>query len=158
MLQWIWKCIYLSYIYIYIFFFWSFCLYRVSPMAYIGSQARALIRAVAAGLCQSHINARSKQRLQPIPQLRQRQILNPLSKARIPTCNLMVPSRICLRCTWWELLFFFLLFRAVPTAYGGPQTRGLIGATAASLHHSYRNVGSEQCLQPAQQLMATPDP
>ena len=29
--------------------------------------------------------------------------------------------------------FFFLLFRAAPTEYGGSQTRGLIGATAAGL-------------------------
>ena len=28
----------------------------------------------------------------------QRQILNPLSKARDQTCNLMVPGRICLHC------------------------------------------------------------
>ena len=30
--------------------------------------------------------------------------------------------------------FFFL--RAAPTAYGGSQARGQIGAVAASLHHS----------------------
>ena len=43
------------------------------------------------------------------------------------------------------LSFFFLvkLFRASPIAYGGSQARGLIGATAASLHHSYSNAGSE---------------
>ena len=34
-------------------------------------------------------------------------------------------------------LFFFGLFRATPAAYGGSQARGLIGAAAASLHHSY---------------------
>ena len=37
----------------------------------------------------------------------------------------------------------FLLFRAVPTAYGGSQARGLIRATAAGLRHSYSNAGSE---------------
>ena len=37
--------------------------------------------------------------------------------------------------------FFFCLFRAALTAYGGSQARGHIGATAAGLHHS--NVGSE---------------
>ena len=37
--------------------------------------------------------------------------------------------------------FFFLLFRATPTAYGGPQVRGRVGAAAASQHHSH--VGSE---------------
>ena len=52
-------------------------------MAYGGSQARGLIRAVAAGLYQSS---------------RQCWILNPLSKARDPKRNLMVPSRIRFRC------------------------------------------------------------
>ena len=33
------------------------------------SQARGPIRAVAAGLCHSHSNARSESRLQPTPQL-----------------------------------------------------------------------------------------
>ena len=41
--------------------------------------------------------------------------------------------------------FFFLscLFRATPTAYGGFQARGLIGAVAAGLHHSHSNAGSK---------------
>ena len=38
---------------------------------------------------------------------------------------------------------FFCLFRAAPTAYGGSQARGPIGAVAAGLHHSYSNVESE---------------
>ena len=47
--------------------------------------------------------------------------------------------------------FFFVvvvvcLFRATPMAYGGSQARGLIGAVAAGLHHSYSKVGSKQCL------------
>ena len=40
--------------------FLSFSLYRAASMAYGGSQARGLIRAVAADLCQNHSNARSK--------------------------------------------------------------------------------------------------
>ncbi len=32
---------------------------------------------------------------------------------------------------------------AAPTAYGGSQARGLIGAVAAGLHHSHSNAGSE---------------
>ena len=32
----------------------------------------------------------------------------------------------------------FYLFRAAPVTYGGSQARGLIGATAAGLHHSSR--------------------
>ena len=58
-------------------------------------------------------------------------------------------------------LFFFCLFafsRASPSAYGGSQARGLIGAVATSLYHSHSNVGSEQSLQPTPQLTATPDP
>ena len=41
---------------------------------------------------------------------------------------------------------FFVLFafsRAAPTAHGGSQARGLIGARAADLHHSHGNAGSE---------------
>ena len=38
------------------------------------------------------------------------------------------------------LFFVFCLFRAAATAYGGSQARGLIGATAAGLHHHFYNV------------------
>ena len=48
--------------------------------------------------------------------------------------------------------FLFLVFRATPTAYGNSQARGLIGATAAGLHHSHSNVGSKPHLQPTPQL------
>ena len=72
-----------------------FGLFRAAPVAYGGSQARGLIGAAAAGLPQSHSNAGSEPYLQPTPQLTANQILNPLSKARDPTHNLMVPSRIC---------------------------------------------------------------
>ena len=56
--------------------------------------------------------------------------------------------------------FFFCLFaisKAAPTAYGGSQARGLIGAIAASLHQSHGNTGSEPCLRRTPQLMATLD-
>ena len=56
-------------------------------------------------------------------------------------------------------LFFlsFLLFLwAAPATHGGSQARGLIGATAAGLHHS--NARSELPRQPTAQLAATPDP
>ena len=52
----------LNYLYLFIF---VFCLFRATPTAYVGSQARGLIRAVAAGLCHSHSNTRSKLRLRP---------------------------------------------------------------------------------------------
>ena len=41
-------------------------------------------------------------------------------------------------------LFFFCLFRAAPTAFDGPQARGLIRAVATGLHHSHSNAGSLQ--------------
>ena len=47
------------------FSFLSFCLLRATLAAYGGSQARGLIRAVAAGLHQSHSNARPEPRLRP---------------------------------------------------------------------------------------------
>ena len=43
-------------------------------------------------------------------------------------------------------------------AHGGSQTRGQIGAAAASLHRNHSNSGSKLSLQPIQQLTATPDP
>ena len=63
-----------------IFFFWSFCLFRAAPTAYGGPQTRGLIGATAAGL---------------YPSSWQRQIRNPLSKARDRTRVLTVPSQIC---------------------------------------------------------------
>ena len=42
--------------------------------------------------------------------------------------------------------FFFFFFRTTPMAYVSSQTRGQIGATAVSLHHSHSNVGSKPCL------------
>ena len=50
------------------FFFLSFVFFRAVPAPYGVSQARSLIRAVAAGLCQSHRKARSKPHLWPTPQ------------------------------------------------------------------------------------------
>ena len=50
-------------------FFGIFAFSRVVPVAYGESQARGLIRAVAAGLFQDHSNVGSEPRLQPIPQL-----------------------------------------------------------------------------------------
>ena len=44
-------------------------------------------------------------------------------------------------------LFFFLLFRAAPSACGSSQARGQIGAIAASLHHSHSQTGSKQHLR-----------
>ena len=54
-------------------------------------------------------------------------------------------------------LFFSLLFRATPFAYGNSQARGWLRTTAAGLHHGYSNVGSQPCLWPTPQLRATLD-
>ena len=51
------------------FFATFFLLLGAIPAAHGGSQARGLIRAVAAGLCQSHSNAESEPNMQPTPQL-----------------------------------------------------------------------------------------
>ena len=53
------------------FFLFFFCLFRATPAACGGSQARGIIGAVAASLCQSqsHSNAGCKLRVQPTPQL-----------------------------------------------------------------------------------------
>ena len=46
-----------------------------------------------------------------------------------------------------EIFFFCLcLFRVAPAACGSSQARGLIGAVAASLHHSHSNSGAEPSL------------
>ena len=62
------------------------------------------------------------------------------------------------RCGMVASLFFFLLFRAAPVAYGGSQARGPIGATAAGLCQSHSHMGPEPHLRPTPQLTATPDP
>ena len=60
-------------------------------MAYVGSQARGQIGAIAAGLHHSHSNARSEAYLQPIPQFT---ALLDLSETRDQTCILMDASQI----------------------------------------------------------------
>ena len=54
----------------------------------------------------------------------------------------------------WTHSIYFCLFRAAPTAYGGSQARGPIGAVAAGLRHSHSNVGSKLHLRPSPQLSA----
>ena len=78
-------------------FFFVFLLFLwAAPAAYGGSQDRGPIGAVAASLRQSHSNAGSEPRLLPTPQLTATpdRIVNPLSKGRDRTRNLVVPSRI----------------------------------------------------------------
>ena len=56
------------------------------------------------------------------------------------------------------IICLFAFSRAAPEAYGGFQTRGPTGATAASPPHSHSNVRSKPRLQPTPQLTAMPDP
>ena len=51
------------------FVFFVFCPFRAAPAAFGGSQARALIGAVAASLRHSHSHARSEPHLRPTSQL-----------------------------------------------------------------------------------------
>ena len=51
------------------FYFLSFGLFRATPLAYGGSQARGQIRGAVDGLCHSHSNAGSEPNLRPTPQL-----------------------------------------------------------------------------------------
>ena len=51
--------------------------------------------------------------------------------------------------------FVFCLFSTAPAAYGGSKARGLIRATASSLHSNAR---SDLCLQLRPQFTVTPDP
>ena len=46
------------------------------------------------------------------------------------------------------VLSFSLLLRAALEAHGVSQARGLIGATAAGLHHGHSNTRSKLCLRP----------
>ena len=77
-------------------FFPSFWLFRASPTAYGGSQARDLIGAMASATAPAMWDLRCLCDLyhssQPC------QILNPRSKARDGTCNLMVPGWIHFHC------------------------------------------------------------
>ena len=56
-------------------------------------------------------------------------------------CLIGIEFQIC-------LFFFFAISWTAPTAYGGSQARGRIGAAATDLRQSHSNAGSEPCLQP----------
>ena len=67
----------------------------------------------------------------------------PLARALPALYSLLLSQEFCL------FVCLFCLFRA---------TRSQIGAAAAGLYHSHSNGGSELCLRPTPQLMATSDP
>ena len=135
-------------------------LFRATPTAYGGSQARGLIGATAAGLCQSHRNSGPSCVCYLHHSSQQRGILNALSEARDQTQNLMVPSRIvstapqqepqlsvilnevfkkyfCSQC-----VLFCLLFRPAPMAYGSSQARGQIRTTPQPQQHGIQVVSA----------------
>ena len=58
-----------SFFFLFFFFFFFFLLFRATPEAYGGSQARGPVGATAAGLHHSHSNTRSKLHIQTTPQL-----------------------------------------------------------------------------------------
>ena len=60
--------------------------------------------------------------------------------------------------SFFLFFFFFGLFRVALVAYGRFPCWGRIGAVATDIHQSHNIVGSEPCLQPTPQLMATQDP
>ena len=69
-----------------------------------------------------------------------------------------IPPALNTFSSFFFFLFSFFFSRAAPTAYGGSQARGLIGASAAGLCHHYSNAGSKPRLQPTPRFMAMPDP
>ena len=72
-------------------------------------------------------------------------------------CIVVVCSKVVLLISFFFFICLFAISWATPAAYGGSQTRDLIGAVAASLRQSHSNAGSEPRLQPTPQLTATPD-
>ena len=73
-------------------------------MAYVGSQARGKIRAVATGLHHSHSNVGSKPRLWPTPQLTAMPNLNPPSKARDWSCKKRDYFKLKCACTAKDMI------------------------------------------------------
>ena len=74
--------------------------------------------------------------------------------------SLYIPLKISTDRDLFFFFFFCLFFAlswAAPSAYGGAQARGLIGAVAAGLHQGHSNVGSEPSVQPIPQFTATLD-
>ena len=151
-------------------------------MAHGDSQARGLIRAVATGLHQSHSNSGSTPGLRPTPKPQHRRIrattatctpahsntrsLTHWARPGIEPVSLWILVRFVSIEPRWELhkssfiwfiylCIFFVFSRAAPVASGDSQARGLIRAVATGLGQSHSNEGSELCLRPTPQLMAT---
>ena len=65
-----------------LFYFIYFCLFRATPAAYGGSQARGPVGAAAAGLHHSHSNSGSNPSLQHTPQLMAMPYLEPTERGQ----------------------------------------------------------------------------
>ena len=105
-----------------------FFLCRATPTPYGGYQAKGQIGVTDAGLHHSS---------------QQQWILNPLSKARDRTCNLMISSRICCHCTTTGTSVCFLISMVV--AYFLPVLLLLFQKSSPGLTFAATNpVGSPQ--------------
>ena len=60
----------------------------------------------------------------------------------------IIPTVLSLMLIFIFIYLFIVFSRATPVLYGGSQARSLMGAVAASLHHSYSNTRSELRLRP----------
>ena len=76
----------------------------------------------------------------------QAEVMPPFSECRI------LPGQILKGGLSIVFVVFFCLFRAAPSAYGGSQARGPIGAVATDLHQSRSDARSEPHLRPTPQL------
>ena len=59
---------------------------------------------------------------------------------------LFMPRYLCILFLLKNIIYFILLFRAIPVAYGSFQARGQIGAAAAGLRYSHSNARLDLCL------------
>ena len=71
---------------------------------------------------------------------------------------MMLPKAILFLFVSFFFFYLFAISRAALEAYGGSQTRGPIGAVAASLCQGHSNARSKPRLRTTPQLTATPDP
>ena len=78
-----------------LFYFFFFVFFRAAPMAYGGSQAKDLIRALAAAYTTGTATQDPSHICDLHHSSRQCRILNPLSKARARTGVLIDTSRVC---------------------------------------------------------------
>ena len=153
-----------------------FFLFRAMPLAYGGSQARCQIGAVAAGPMPqpqqcliwamsvtytiAHSNTGSLIHwARPGIELASSWMLVRFVNHWAITGTLILLLILFIFILFYLFIFCLFVFsRAAPMAYGGSQARGPVGAAAAGLYHSHSNTGSEPCLQPTPQLMATSEP